>query len=49
MKIFKEVVETIYDGFRSTEKMINSIYPFLRNKLPENYIYNKSGIRGYLS
>ena len=38
-KYLKEVVETIYDGFRSTEKMINSIYPFLRNKLPEKITF----------
>lgn len=34
-KYLKEVVKTIYNVFRSTEKKINSLYPFLKDKLPE--------------
>ncbi|WP_236915201.1 aspartate--ammonia ligase [Clostridium sp. Cult2] len=31
----KKTVEAIYQVFKRTEKKINSIYPFLENKLPE--------------
>ncbi|NMB26858.1 MAG: aspartate--ammonia ligase [Tissierellia bacterium] len=34
-KYLKEVVETIYGIFKNTEKKVNSIYPFLKDKLPE--------------
>lgn len=31
----KEIVKDIYQVFKRTEKKINSIYPFMENKLPE--------------
>ncbi|NLW22721.1 MAG: aspartate--ammonia ligase [Tissierellia bacterium] len=37
-----EVVETIYNVFRKTEKMVNSIYPFLEYKLPDKIKFIKS-------
>ena len=39
----KHIVELIYDVFKSTERKINSNYPFLSTKLPEKIKFIDSG------
>lgn len=41
-KFLKEIIEIIYETFKSTEKMINSQYHFLDYKLPEHITFINS-------